>query len=327
MKTLESLALTFKDNRLQILNQQKLPFVEEWITCHSPDEMVFIIKNLQVRGAPLIGVAASLSLAHYIEQGANKAQIEEAATKLMYARPTAYNLSYCIKRQMDAFYKTNDPEAIILTAIEIFEEDRDLSYSIASYGSSLIQDGESILTHCNTGGLVTTGIGTALGAIIEAHRKSKKIHVFVDETRPLLQGARLTCWELIKEGIPHTLICDNMAGALMQSGRIHRVIVGADRIAANGDSANKIGTYSIAALSYVHQIPFHIAAPTTTIDYNCKNGSDIQIEERTSSEVKGFDKPWALDHSPVFNPAFDVTPKKFITSFILNTGIHEETPQ
>ncbi|MBS0651504.1 MAG: S-methyl-5-thioribose-1-phosphate isomerase [Verrucomicrobia bacterium] len=327
MKTLESLALSFREGSLKVLDQQKLPFVEEWITCHSPDEMVEIIKELKVRGAPLIGVAAALSLAHYVEMGATREQVELAAQKLVGARPTAYNLFHCISRQMAAYAKSGDLNSIVQTAEEIFEEDRQLSMAIAKHGAALIQSGETILTHCNTGGLVTTGIGTALGAMIQAHRDGKKIHVFVDETRPLLQGARLTCWELEKEGIPHTLICDNMAASMMQKGRVQRVIVGADRIAANGDTANKIGTYSVAALCFLHQIPFHIAAPRTTIDYGCSKGDEIEIEERKPHEVKGAfgtfgDIKWAPKASAVCNPAFDVTPAKWITSFITDAGVH-----
>ena len=309
------------------LDQQKLPFVEEWLICQSPEEMVGMIKELKVRGAPLIGVAAALSLAQYVARGATRSQIELAAQKLSSARPTAYNLSYCISRQMAAYAKNGDPNSIIQTAEELFEEDKRLSFAIAEHGSRLIQPGESILTHCNTGGLVTTGIGTALGAMIQSHRDGKKIHIYVDETRPLLQGARLTCWELSREGVPHTLICDNMAASLMHKGKIQRVIVGADRIAANGDTANKIGTYSIAALAHLHGIPFHIAAPRTTIDYRCSHGDEIVIEERMPEEVKGVVGTfgaikWAPQISCVYNPAFDVTPAKWIESFITDAGVH-----
>jgi len=211
----------------------------------------------------------------------------------------------------------------------LFEEDALLSQKISSFGAEMIKSGESILTHCNTGGLVTTGIGTALGVILEAHRQGKKIHVYVDETRPLLQGGRLTTWELLRSGVPHTLICDNMAASLMKAGKIQRVIVGADRIAKNGDSANKIGTYSVAALAHLHQIPFHIAAPKTTIDWNCPNGEGIVIEERSGTEVKGVSGTfgqiaWAPPNSNTYNPAFDVTPKSFITSFITDQGILKE---
>ena len=323
MKTLESLALVFRDDKLLVLNQQKLPFTEEWLLCNSPDEMVEIIQELKVRGAPLIGVAAALALAHFVEKGATPVQIQEAAQQLVDARPTAYNLAHCLSRQMTAYVQSGSPHSIIQVAEELFEEDKRLSDAIARHGAALIQSGESILTHCNTGGLVTTGIGTALGAMIQAHRDGKKIHVFVDETRPLLQGARLTCWELEREGIPHTLICDNMAASFMQKGKIHRVIVGADRIAINGDTANKIGTYSVAALAFMHQIPFHIAAPRTTIDYNCPHGEAIVIEERKPHEVKGVgDLQWAPHASAVCNPAFDVTPGKWIQSFITDRGVH-----
>lgn len=323
MKKLSSLALRFENNKLLVLNQQELPLSETWLECHSPAEMVDIIKTLKVRGAPLIGIAAALSLAHFVEQGASSAEIEEAAVQLVEARPTAVNLSFCISQQMKAYHEEKEASAIVRVAEYLFQQDALLSEAIANYGADLIQSGETILTHCNTGGLVTTGIGTALGAIIQAHNQGKKIHVIVDETRPLLQGARLTAWELSRHGIPYTLICDNMAASLMQKGKIHRAIVGADRIAANGDSANKIGTYGVAALCYLHHIPFHIAAPQTTFDWSCPNGESIVIEERAANEVRGaLDKIiWSPPSCAVYNPSFDVTPKKFISSFITDSGV------
>lgn len=322
MKTLLSQALKFENNALLVLDQTQLPHDEVWLDCQSPDEMVAIIKRLSVRGAPLIGVAAALALAHYVEQGATTEEIEIAAAKLVAARPTAVNLSYCIHAQMKAYRQMRDQQVIVDMAEFLFEEDARLSQSISEQGAALIQAGESILTHCNTGGLVTTGIGTALGVIIRAHQQGKNIHVFVDETRPLLQGARLTTWELLRAGVPHTLICDNMAACLMRDKKIHRVITGADRIAANGDTANKIGTYGVAALAYMHGIPFHIAAPKTTIDLTCLTGQEIEIEQRKSSEVRGYtNTQWAPQESPVFNPSFDVTPKKFITNFITEGGV------
>lgn len=325
MKNLTSLALRFENNTLLVLNQKKLPFTSEWLTCHSPDEMAQFIKTLAVRGAPLIGIAAALSLAHFVEQGVTSEEIEKAAKTLIDARPTAVNLSYCVLKQLNAYRTTQDPQVIIQLAEDLFEEDAKLSEAIANYGADIIQDGEGILTHCNTGGLVTTGIGTALGAIIRAHEQGKKIHVYVDETRPLLQGGRLTTWELTRAQIPYTLICDNMAASLMRQGKIQRAIVGADRIAANGDTANKIGTYSIAALSHLHNIPFHIAAPKTTIDWDCSHGDDIVIENRHADEVKGFGEvKWSPVEAEVYNPSFDVTPSKWITSWITDGGVVEK---
>lgn len=322
MKHLVSLALCFEHAQLRVLNQTKLPHEQEWLVCQSPDDMVTIIRTLAVRGAPLIGVAAALALAHFVEKGAQHDDIELAAKKLIAARPTAVNLSYCILTQLNAYHQSGDPQAIIQQAEKLFEEDAALSAAMSLHGACLIQPGESILTHCNTGGLVTTGMGTALGAMRCAHEQGKKIHVYVDETRPLLQGARLTTWELSRMGIPHTLICDNMAATLMRQGKIQRVMVGADRIAANGDSANKIGTYGVAALAYLHQIPFHIVAPDTTIDWTCQSGDDIIIEAREAAEVRGFGAlQWAPAEVAVYNPAFDVTPHAYITSWVTNQGI------
>ncbi|OFZ80758.1 MAG: S-methyl-5-thioribose-1-phosphate isomerase [Bdellovibrionales bacterium RIFOXYD1_FULL_55_31] len=193
-----------------------------------------------------------------------------------------------------------------------------LCEAMAEHGSALIQDGDSILTHCNTGGLATAGIGTALGVIRRAHEQGKRLHVYVDETRPLFQGARLTAWELQKLGIPYTLICDNMAASLMGQGKVSRIFVGADRIARNGDAANKIGTYSLAVQAAYHRIPFYVVAPRTTLDEKCATGKDIPIEERAPDEVRGGHSP---KFAPVYNPAFDVTPRTLITELILDSGL------
>lgn len=215
---------------------------------------------------------------------------------------------------------SNERKRFRLAAIadSIVNREREMCERMAEFGASLVGDGENILTHCNTGGLATTGIGTALGVIRKAWEQGKKIHVYVDETRPLLQGARLTAWELKNLKIPFTLICDNMAGALMQAGKIQRAFVGADRIAVNGDFANKIGTYTVAVLCAHHKIPFHVVAPESTFDPNCKNASDIPIEQRASEEVT---RNWSPEGIQVFNPSFDVTPGKLVTSFVSNTGV------
>ncbi|MBY0384916.1 S-methyl-5-thioribose-1-phosphate isomerase, partial [bacterium] len=202
-------------------------------------------------------------------------------------------------------------------------EDVDLCEKMSSCASQMIADGDGVLTHCNTGGLATVGIGTALGAITKACQQNKKIHVYVDETRPLLQGARLTAWELEQLKIPHTLICDNMAGYLMSQGKIQKAFVGTDRIALNGDFANKVGTYSVAVLCHYHKIPFYVVAPSTTVDKNCKTGKDIPIEERKAFEVRGVEGSfgsvqWASSASPVYNPAFDVTPVDLVTGIIID---------
>ncbi len=327
MKSLISKALKFENNALYVLNQQKLPTEIEWIHCHSPMQMVEIIQSLKVRGAPLIGIAAALALADFVEKKKpTREEIITIANLLINARPTAVNLSYCIEQQLQAYHASNDMQAIVHTAEQLFEEDAKLTYAMAEHGAKLIQDGETILTHCNTGALVTTGIGTALGVIIFAHQQGKNIHVYVDETRPLLQGARLTAWELEQAGIPYTLICDNMAAYSMKMGRIDRVMTGADRIAINGDVANKIGTYGLAVHAHYHNIPFHIVAPETTIDWQCQNGESIRIEERAHQEVRGAigafgQVTWSPEQSHVYNPAFDVTPAGLITSYILSRGI------
>jgi methylthioribose-1-phosphate isomerase len=319
-------AIQYDQGNLLILNQQKLPQEEEWIDVKTTEQMVEIIYSLKVRGAPLIGVSAAFALSQLAEQGASRQQIETAAVQLKNARPTAVNLSHCVDRVVAAMDQSTDfRQAIIDTALQIYHEDVALSSSMGKVGAELIEQGETILTICNTGSLAATGIGTALGVIRTAHAQGKKIHVYACETRPLLQGARLTAWELEKSGIPYTLICDSMAATLMRQGKIDRVLVGADRIAANGDFANKIGTYSLAVLAHHHQIPFHAVAPYTTIDRNCPDGARIQIEERSPDEVRGakgsFGKViWSPQNAPVYNPAFDVTPAELVTSYILDTG-------
>lgn len=318
MKNLESLALRYENHQLFVLNQQKLPHVEEWIHCQSPEQMRQIIHSLQVRGAPLIGIAAALALAHYVEQGATTTEIYAAAALLKSARPTAVNLAHCIDRQIAAFEETQNSKTIVKMAEDLFLEDAKLCDQMAAFGHDLFADGDNVLTHCNTGSLVTTGIGTALGVLIAAHRKNKKLHVYVDETRPLLQGARLTTWELKRNQIPYTLICDNMAASLMAKKKVQKIIVGADRIARNGDFANKIGTYSLAVLAHYHNIPFYVAAPYTTIDFETTHGSQIVIEQRDAQEVL---MTWSTPESPVYNPSFDVTPAELVTGYILDKGL------
>lgn len=327
MKSLYSLGLRYESGQLSVLNQQKLPHVEEWLTCESPQDMFEMIRKLQVRGAPLIGVAAAMALAQFAETKPTSTALQLAAELLKSARPTAVNLAHCLDRQMRAFHASHHQQDIIRIAEELFEEDARLCEAIAQNGTDFITDGDSILTHCNTGGLVTTGIGTALGIIIKAHQQGKKIHVYVDETRPLLQGGRLTTWELQQQGIPHTLICDNMAASLMRQGKIQSVFVGADRIARNGDFANKIGTYSVAVLAYHHQLPFYVAAPYTTFDPHCPNGEAILVEERAAEEVQGYIDgsgktiSWAPQHSAVYNPSFDITPGTLVKEFIFNAAV------
>ncbi len=314
MKDMVSMGLRHERGKLFVLDQQKLPHQELWLECKSPQEMVDLIHRLAVRGAPLIGVAAALELARYYERGATKAAVREAAGMLRVARPTAVNLMAAVDRMLAALAA----DELVKMAETIFDEDVALCEDMACHGELLIKDGDRILTHCNTGGLATVGIGTALGVIRRAFENGKRIHVYVDETRPLLQGARLTAWELTKLGIPFTLISDNMAGMLMAQKKIDIAFVGSDRIAANGDAANKIGTYSVAVLAHYHHVPFYVVAPYTTVDKSCATGADIPIEERNSDEIRGEAAPRGC---AVYNPAFDVTPRKLITALVLNTGL------
>lgn len=323
---LKSLAIQYSQGELLVLDQQKLPGAEEWIDVETPEQMVEVITSLKVRGAPLIGIAAIVSLAQLAERGESEDTIVKAAALLRSSRPTAVNLANYIDRVLLAMQSGEDKQAAVIdTAREIFYEDVALCDAMGEAGAKLIQPGERILTYCNTGSLATAGIGTALGVIKTAHAQGKKIHVYACETRPLLQGGRLTAWELEQNGIPYTLICDNMAASLMREGKIDRVLVGADRIASNGDFANKIGTYSVAVLAYHHSVPFHVVAPYTTIDPLCPNGDAIKIEQRSSQEVRGVSGSfgsvtWSPKNAPVFNPAFDVTPASLVTSYILDRG-------
>lgn len=315
IKDLTSLGLKVRNGCVSILDQELLPHQEVWIDVTSPEMMASCIKRLKVRGAPLIGVAAGLSLAQYAKSSSVGAdELIRAAKLLREARPTAVNLMAAVDRIV-----LNHPSAdltasaIIKRAVEFFEEDVRLCEDIGNEGAQYLQDGDGVLTHCNAGGLATAGIGTAIGVIRRAFELKKKIHVYVDETRPLLQGARLTAWELEKLKIPYTLICDNMAGFLMKQGKINRIVVGADRIARNGDFANKVGTYSLAVLAHHHKIPLYVAAPPTTVDESCPSGEHIPIEERGAEEVRREFSPVT---ARVFNPAFDVTPRKLVAEYI-----------
>lgn len=330
MINLESLGLRFTQStqhcELWILDQTLLPLKEEWIPLNTVGDAIAAIQALKVRGAPLIGVTAALSLGQSAIKGARLAQLKQDAQALVLARPTAVNLMLGMNRMLAGIAARKTPEELLGLAVDIFNEDVLLCEAMAAQGAALIDSGDNILTHCNTGGLATAGIGTALGVIRECHRQSKTVHVYVDETRPLLQGARLTAWELKKLEIPYTLITDTMAGQLMQRNNVQRVIVGCDRIAANGDFANKIGTYSLAVLANYHRIPFYVAGPYTTVDWNCPEGSQIPIEQRKPSEVTGAAGAfgcveWAAPDSPVYNPAFDVTPAELVSRWILDCGV------
>ena len=327
MKDFKYTAIRLHKNTLFVLDQRQLPQKEVWLKVKTPDEMCEHISTLCVRGAPLIAIAAACSLTLFAKSKMKAPTLLEVAKKLKKTRPTAVNLTKAIDYIMKDMNDKPDPEEMEKRTEQLIKEEVKMCENIAQWGVSLIQKGEGLLTHCNTGSLATPGIGTALGIIRKAHQEEKNIHTYVTETRPLLQGARLTAWELKKENIPYTLICDSMTATLMQSGKIQRVLVGADRIAMNGDFANKIGTYGLATQAHYHQLPFHSAAPTSTLDFSCKKGTDIPIEQRPIYEIEGFNQnfkkiKWAPKNNQTFNPAFDITPATLITSFILDTGIY-----
>jgi methylthioribose-1-phosphate isomerase len=314
MKNFESLSLKLKNNRLHVIDQTRLPADEVWLEISDVDRLVEAIQSLRVRGAPLIGVVAASFLELEREKGKSASAFNEMAARIRKSRPTAVNLMNAIDRVLRGE-----------SGEDILEEDVELCNKMGAIGAELIQDGDNILTHCNTGSLATAGSGTALAAIKSAFAQGKKIHVFVDETRPLLQGGRLTAWELERVGIPYTLICDNMAGSLMQKGRIDKIFVGSDRIALNGDFANKIGTYSVAVLALFHKIPFYPVAPLTTLDVKSQKGAEIEIEMRNPNEVRGAmgsfgTVTWAPKDSPAYNPSFDVTPVDLVTGLVMDCG-------
>ncbi|WP_414147376.1 S-methyl-5-thioribose-1-phosphate isomerase [Erwinia sp. BNK-24-b] len=326
MQTLSTTSLQVRDNQLWILDQQALPQKKIWCPTPGVAELVDHIRALRVRGAPLIGLSASLLLALLAENGMPKPALHEALEVLRAARPTAVNLMNNLDRMKQALTQENFVTALTFEALRLVEEDKALCDNIAAAGAKLIKPASRLLTHCNTGGLATAGVGTALGVISRGWQEGNVEKVWVDETRPLLQGGRLTAWELGELGVPYRLICDSMAASLMAQNQVDAVWVGADRIAANGDVANKIGTYSLAVLAHYHNIPFYVAAPHTTLDPNCPNGEAIPIEQRAASEVTGVAGSfgavqWAPENTQVFNPAFDVTPAALISGWVLDTGV------
>ncbi|WP_416413071.1 S-methyl-5-thioribose-1-phosphate isomerase [Pantoea sp. App145] len=326
MQTLRTTSLEIRDNQLWILDQQALPQQKNWLPAHNVAQLVAHIHALRVRGAPLIGLSASLLLALLAEQGMNRSGLAEALEVLRAARPTAVNLMNNLDRMKVALAENDFVTALTAEALRLVAEDKQLCDNIARAGSALVTPGSQLLTHCNTGGLATAGVGTALGVIAHAHQQGKVKNVWVDETRPLLQGGRLTAWELGELGIPYHLITDSMAASLMARGVVDAIWVGADRIAANGDVANKIGTYSLAVLAHYHGVPFYVAAPHTTLDRLCPNGDAIPIEQRAASEVTGVSGSfgsvqWAPENAAVYNPAFDVTPAQLISGWVLDTGV------
>jgi len=325
----------WKDGAVRILDQSRLPDKVEFVDCRDYETVGIAIKELWVRGAPAIGIAAAMGVAlgaqsvQATEYDAFRKAVWAIADHLAATRPTAVNLFWAIdrmKRRLEAL-KAEPISAIkqklIAEAQAVLEEDIAMNRAIGKHGAAVVGDGQTILTHCNAGALATGGYGTALGVVRAAWEGGKKIRVVAGETRPVLQGSRLTAWELMQDGIPVTLITDNMAGTLMRQGKIHLCVVGADRITANGDVANKIGTYSVAVLAHAHGIPFYVAAPSSTIDLSMPSGEQIPIEQRDPREVTHVrgQASIAPDGVEVFNPAFDVTPARLITGIITEKGI------
>ena len=332
IKTLE-----WTDAGVRFIDQTKLPTEETYVTCKTYEEVADAIRTMIVRGAPAIGVAAAMGIALGLRDSRASDQIElkrdldRICDVLGSTRPTAVNLFWAIRRMKEKFDAVraqpiaNIQQTLIAEAQDMLVEDIAANMAMGKHGAVLLPASGSVLTHCNAGALATCGYGTALGVIRAAVGSGKNLHVFADETRPFLQGSRLTAWELMKDGIPTTVISDNMAGAIMRQGKIAAVIVGADRIAANGDVANKIGTYTLAVLAKEHGIPFYVAAPFSTVDLKTPDGGQISIEQRSSQEVTHMaGKQIAPDGVMVENPAFDVTPHQYVSAIITERGIVRE---
>ncbi|HEX9917398.1 MAG TPA: S-methyl-5-thioribose-1-phosphate isomerase [candidate division Zixibacteria bacterium] len=333
--------LDWKDNKLILLDQTKLPLKEVYLKLDNHKKVAQAIKSLKVRGAPAIGVAAAYGVVlgmqnrKYKSIQEYKTRLEKVISDLKNTRPTAFNLFWALGRMANLFKKNQNKtvskinpvtgginQLLLEEAKKIHREDQLMCRKIGQNGAKLLKNGYTILTHCNAGALATSGMGTALSIIYIAKKQGKKMKVFVDETRPVLQGARLTTWELLQEGIDTTLICDNMAAFLMKQKKLDCVIVGADRIARNGDVANKIGTYNLAVLAEVHKIPFYVAAPQSTFDNNISDGEKIKIEERSPKEVIFCgNKRIAPKNVKVYSPAFDVTPSELVSAIITDKGI------
>jgi methylthioribose-1-phosphate isomerase len=329
IKTLE-----WTDSGVRFIDQRKLPTEETYVTCATYEEVAEAIRNMTVRGAPAIGVAAAMGIAlgtrdaeagHVSEL---RRAFDEICEVMGETRPTAVNLFWAIRRMQQKFEACAElpvdqiRQALITEAQRMYVEDIAANETMGRHGATLMPSSGGVLTHCNAGALATCGYGTALGVIRAAVEAGKKLQVYADETRPFLQGSRLTAWELMKDGIPTTVISDNMAGAMMKQGKIGAVVVGADRIAANGDVANKIGTYTVAVLAKEHGIPFYVAAPFSTVDLETPDGSKIPIEQRSTREVTHIaGKAIAPDGVKVENPAFDVTPAKYVAAIITERGV------
>jgi len=308
--------IRWRGDALELLDQRLLPRETTYVTCRDAHEVAVAIKDMVVRGAPAIGVSAAFGVALAAMRGDD---VETAAAELRATRPTAVNLMWALDRMLDVHARGGD---LANEAQAIFDEDVAACRRIGRFGAELLGASSTVLTHCNAGALATAGYGTALGVIRAAIEGGKRVAVFADETRPYLQGARLTAWELHEEGIDVTLITDSMAGHFFQRGTFDAVVVGADRIAANGDAANKIGTYTVAVLANAHNVPFYVAAPLSTIDVDCPNGAAIPIEERSAAEVTQIGGTRvAPEGVAVRHPAFDVTPASLITAIITDRGV------
>jgi len=316
---------------LRLIDQTQLPLTLAYRDCRTAEDVWEAIRCLRVRGAPAIGIAAAFGVVLGLQSRLARFDkgLDEVCTYLASSRPTAVNLFWALERMRRKGIELRETHTsaaalsgLLREALTIEDEDRRMCRAIGANGAGLIADGSGVLTHCNAGGLATADYGTALAVLFAAHEQGKRLHVFADETRPLLQGARLTAWELMQHGVDVTLLCDSMAAQVMREGRIQAVIVGADRIAANGDTANKIGTYGVAVLAKAHGIPFHVAAPSSTFDLALSSGAGIPIEQRDPREVThGLGRQTAPEGVKVYNPAFDVTPAELIASIVTEKGI------
>ncbi|MFZ0294792.1 MAG: S-methyl-5-thioribose-1-phosphate isomerase [Candidatus Sulfotelmatobacter sp.] len=329
--------LEWTEKGVRFIDQTKLPTEEVYVVCKTHEQVADAIRTMVVRGAPAIGVAAAMGIALGVKDskaetvGDLKRDLDQICDNIGKTRPTAVNLFWAIRRMQEKFERlrvrpiAQIKQELAEEAKRVHAEDIAANQAMGRHGATLMPSAGGVLTHCNAGALATAGYGTALGVIRAAVEQGKKIHVYADETRPFLQGSRLTAWELMKDGIPTTVISDNMAGATMRQGKIGAVVVGADRIAANGDVANKIGTYSVAVLAKENGIPFYVAAPISTVDLACATGDLIPIEQRNAKEVTHIaGKQMTPDGVSIENPAFDVTPAKYVTAIITERGIARE---
>ena len=326
--------LEWTDEGVRFIDQTKLPTEETYVTCKTYEQVADAIRTMVVRGAPAIGVAAAMGIGLGVKNskaetvGELKRDFDQICDVIGKTRPTAVNLFWAIRRMQEKFERlrirplAQIKQEIVEESQRMHAEDIAANQAMGRHGATLMPNAGGVLTHCNAGALATAGYGTALGVIRAAVEQGKKIHVYADETRPFLQGSRLTAWELMKDGIPTTVISDNMAGAMMKQGKIGAIVVGADRIAANGDVANKIGTYGVAVLAKENGIPFYVAAPVSTVDLGCADGEKIPIEQRNAREITHIaGKQMVPDGVSVENPAFDVTPAKYVTAIITERGI------